>query len=128
SAFPMAYLLLGGCGVSDDEIALDLRELMTRHGEVGFGLVEHDVDEQRIVAAERPDQVVLPAQRDQHVLDLIIEIERLHGLALRAHDLGVAGGSDFEADRSAARGAEHHSAVAVDDAASEAAVDLHELG
>src|SRR5262245_22738941 len=123
----MAYVLLVSA-VSDDEVALDLGELMARHREIGFLLVEHDVDEQCVVGGERADQVVLAAQRDQHVLDLIVEVERLHGLALRAHHLGVAGGGDLEADRPAARGAEHHSAVAIDDAATEAAVDLHELG
>src|SRR5262245_25542071 len=67
------------------EIALGLGEREPRHREVGPAPVQRQVEEESRLGPERADQVVLLAQRDQDVLDLVLEPQALHGLSLGAH-------------------------------------------
>lgn len=70
--------------------------LAAREREVGLRLVEHQVDEQALVLLQRADDVVLAAERDQDVLDHVVQAERVHGLVLGAHYLGIARGGNFQ--------------------------------
>src|SRR5262245_2380625 len=59
---------------SDHEVLLDRGELVARHRQVPAALVEHEVDEERVVPAERADDVVLLAERDEDVFDAVLEL------------------------------------------------------
>src|SRR4051812_5830812 len=103
-------------------------QLVAGHRQVAAGLVQHQVDEQRVVAGEWPDQVILTVEGDQDVLDGVLEVQGFHRLPLGAHHLGVAGRGDLQVDRTrAAVGAQHHPAVAVDDTGAQCPVELHDL-
>src|SRR5690606_40104391 len=74
------------------------------------------------------DDVVLPGQGDEDVLDLVVETEAVHGAHLRAHHLGVAGGGDLQVHRlGTAEHAERHARVVVDDRGADRAVDHHHV-
>src|SRR5262245_1260486 len=94
--FSFAMALLQGCGGSERERAFGVRTRTTREREVGAGLVEHEIDEDAGLRLHRADDVVLLAERDEDVLDAVVEAEALHRLHLRAHDLGVAGRGQLE--------------------------------
>src|SRR5690349_2822760 len=74
SSFSLAICACSS-GFLDDQVGRDADEVMPRHRQVALALVEHEVDEQRVVVRQRTDQVVLLAERDQDVVDLIREAE-----------------------------------------------------
>src|ERR1700689_2704872 len=84
-----------GLSPSELELGLEPLEGLSRQREVGLGPVEHQVEEQALLLPrflEQPDQLVLLAQRDQDVLDLVVETQGLHGAHLGPDDLCVASG------------------------------------
>src|SRR6478735_2804906 len=105
--------------VSNGEFFFHRSELVAGHRQIAARLVQHQVDEQRVVAGEWSNQMVLAVEGDQDVFDVVLEIQGLHRLALGPHDLGVAGRSDLQVDRARTVGAQHHPAVAVHDAGAE---------
>src|SRR5512142_1365370 len=67
---------------SDLEVLLDVGERDARHREVGARAIEDDVEEERRARTERANEVVLLRQRDEHVLDHVLEAEVAHRLPL----------------------------------------------
>src|SRR5579862_2942565 len=68
------------------------------HGEIRLGTVEHEINEDAGFGLYWTDDVVLLAEGDQDVLDVVREAEGLHRLELRADDFGVTGRSQLEID------------------------------
>src|SRR5690606_28098100 len=76
----------------------------------------------------RPDEVVLAAERDEDVLDGVVEPQRVHRAELRLDDLGVARRGDLEVQvLGAAEGAQRHAAAVVHDGGADGPVDRHHL-
>jgi hypothetical protein len=88
-----------------------------------LSLVQHQIEEHAI--GHGTDDVILLAQSDQYVVDLVVEIEHAHGLDLGTHDLGVAGRSQLHV-HAAAYAAHQHAAGAVHESATDGTVCGHQ--
>jgi hypothetical protein len=72
---------------------------VTGQRQVAPGAVEHEVEEEGAAGAgERADEVVLPAQRDQDVLDAVVQAQGRQSAGLGPYDLGVAGRGDLQVE------------------------------
>ena len=69
--------------------------------------------------------MILLAQSDQYVVDLVVEIEHAHGLDLGTHDLGIAGRGQLHV-HAAAYAAHQHAAGAVHESATDSTVCGHQ--
>ena len=107
--------------VSELDQLLDVLHLAAGQGQVGTGLVEHQVDEDAVLGGQGTDDVVLLAQRDQDVVDGVLQTQRLQGLVLGTHDFGVSSRSQFHV-HARARASKQHAATAVYDGGAQRAV------
>ncbi|MFC5127226.1 hypothetical protein ACFPRL_29055 [Pseudoclavibacter helvolus] len=71
--------------------------------------------------------MVLRAERDQDVVDLVSQTELRHRAELRAHDVRVAGGGDAEVEGRVAALSECHAAGIVNDRGAGRAFDAEQL-
>src|SRR3954447_14925504 len=60
--------------VSDDQFLLERRQRVARHRQVGFRSIQHHVDEERVVRGQWSDELILLAEGDEDVLDVLVQI------------------------------------------------------
>src|ERR1700731_117845 len=77
-------LLQSVLGCSEAQSGLGFLAGTAGHGEICLGPVEHEIDEDAGLGLYRTDDVVLLAEGDQDVFDVVREAEALHRLELRA--------------------------------------------
>src|SRR6202022_1031479 len=97
-----------------------------RHGEIRLRAIEHQVDEYAGLGSDGADDVVLLAERDENILDVIGEAQALHGLQLRADDLSVASRGQLQIDPAAGT-AQHHPAVGVHQRGAKRAINVQQI-
>src|SRR3954452_11922482 len=75
---------------SDGDGRTDLTQLMPGHRQVGLLPVQRQVQEQPAAGAglQQPDQVVLVGERDEDVVDLLVQLQRGQRAHLRPDHLG----------------------------------------
>lgn len=92
-----AFVLMNAVEVrhSDLDLGFDCFELVSRHSQVATLPIKRNVKEQTGgIPLHGTDQVVLSAQRNQDILDLVVQPELVHDLHLGADDAQVAGAGD----------------------------------
>src|SRR5690554_4833740 len=104
-------------------VFLEAAQLMARHGQVGPGTVQHQVQEDLLVAFQRANQVVLLGQADQHVFNGVVQIQAAGHFALGAQHFGIASRSNFQVNAGTVSG-HHHAAVHVYQGRCHVAVDF----
>ena len=65
--------------------------LAARQRQIGTCHLQHVVNEDARNALHRANDLVLRAQRDQHVFNAIVQAQHAHGLHFGPHDLGRSG-------------------------------------
>src|SRR5690606_28820655 len=112
-------------GHSELEFLFHIHGLATGQRQVGARLVQNQIEEHALMWTHWTNDVVLLAQSDQNVVDLIIEVEHAHGLQLGTHHFRVACCSQFHIDTTA--GAAHqHATGTVDQSCTDSSVSHHQ--
>ena len=61
---------------SEGQVFFHFVRFQARQGQVGVGAVKHAVKEDAVLVSERAGDVVLLAQRDEDVFDLVVQPQR----------------------------------------------------
>ena len=64
---------------------------MPGHREIGFRTIKHDIEEKLLVRFKRANNMILLGQRNQNILDGVIELQRIGDLVWAAADMAAKG-------------------------------------
>src|ERR1700730_14135072 len=111
---------------SEREAGLGVLTGATRHGEILFRAIEHQVDEYAGLGSDGADDVVLLAERDENILNVIGEAQALHGPQLRADYLSVASRGQLQIEAAACT-TQHHPAVGIHQRGAKRAIKVQQI-